>query len=147
MEIKLYKILKIYPSLSDEFQVGDYIYLQEEMQGSDTLTYRSGEGFQFHNAARGYYYKKLLHQPKSASIPAGEVENSPEYFEEIKDWQIFPKFNTIMIDDPESLIIKNNVTIDITSKDISVKNNKLTITIPTYQPFKKLREGWEKLLK
>lgn len=88
METKLYKILKTYPSLPDSFQIGDYIYLQEQIHGQDSMRYKSGEWIQYYGAARSYFYKKLLHQPNDPSIPSSEVETNPEYFEKIKDWQI-----------------------------------------------------------
>lgn len=146
MEIKLYKILKTYPSIPSCFQVGDYIYLQELIHGSDRMTYRSGEGVQYYSAARSYFYKKLLNQPNDPSIPADEVESSPEYFEEIKDWQIYPKFDQVIIEDPGCVLVQSDkdITVDITTEDIKVKNGKLVIHIPEIS---KLKRGWANLLK
>lgn len=71
MEVKVYKILKRYPSLNEYFQVGDFIYY--------TPSY--GEDKQGFIQSKACVYKKMLHQQKDPFIWQDEVENNPEFFE------------------------------------------------------------------
>lgn len=76
--MKTYKILKLYPSLDEIFQVGDIIYYYP-MIGEKTI-----KNNMITCPASVFCYKKIFHQQNDPFITKDEVENNPEFFQQVE---------------------------------------------------------------
>lgn len=81
--MRIFKILKRYPSLNTYFNVGDLLYYFPIEDGE----YSFKEGVA-HIPAKYFCYKKIFHQQKDPFLWKEDVENNPEFFKEIENLYI-----------------------------------------------------------
>lgn len=81
--MRIFKLIKRYPSLDKSFQEGDIFYYFP-MQDGEYSVKNNTQSF----PAQYFVYKKLFHQQNDPFIWREHVENNPEFFREVENLYI-----------------------------------------------------------